>query len=108
MRQWATIVVVTAVALVVLGVPLVGDDGDERQLPENVRGIFRKTPDYQRLPTRVSRAVHTTIERLRKQHALRAELPERPSDEEQRDAAEQVTVHALAGSLRPVRHHHDR
>ncbi len=108
MRQWATIVVGTAVALVVLGVPVVGADGDERQLPERVIRAFTRPADYRRPPRALSRAAQTTVDRLKEQHKLRAELPERPSDEEQRDAAEQVTVHALAGSLRPVRHHHDR
>ncbi len=90
MRQWATIVVVTAVALVVLGVPLVGDDGDERQLPETVVRAFTRPADYRRPPRALSRAAQTMIDRLKEQYKLRAELPERPSDEEQRDAAEQI------------------
>ncbi len=90
MRHWGPVTTAAVlVALVVLALPIVAENGERRRLPENVREIFRRTPDYQRLPTRVSRALDTTIERLKRKHALRAEAPEPPSDEERRRAGEQ-------------------
>jgi len=90
MRRSLTMATIAAVAAAtLLAMAALGDD-EGRELPQKVRSIYRRPADYQRLPTATSRAAQTAIQRITKQHALRDEAPEQPTDEERRSAAEQA------------------